>query len=195
MAMPIIFSLLVFMKYLLANQESERLHFRLLEESDFEAWLPLFDEPTAASFLGMDASLSREELGKLWFKKVFHRYENDLGGMNVLIDKKTNLLVGQCGLLIQQVDGEERLEIGYSILPSYWGQGYATEAAITCKNFAFQANYWDALISIVHIDNIASARVAGKNGMQIEKTIPDFMGMPVNIFRIGKGEWEVGLEG
>jgi len=58
--------------------------------------------------------------------------------MNALIDKKTNLLVGQCGLLIQSVQNIERLEIGYSILPEYWYNGYASESAIKCKNYAFE---------------------------------------------------------
>jgi RimJ/RimL family protein N-acetyltransferase len=49
------------------------------------------------------------------------------------MDKKTNRLVGQCGLLIQNIDNIERLEIGYSILPEFWNQGFASESAMKCK--------------------------------------------------------------
>lgn len=176
------------MKYILLNQQSDRLHYRPLLQSDFDAWLPLFDTIEAKIFLGLSPTLSPHELCKFWFTKVFHRYENDLGGMNVLIDKESNQMVGQCGLLIQQIDGEERLEIGYSILPAYWGKGYASEAALKCKNYAFEHNFWDSLISIVDIDNIASEKVARKNGMTIEKTLNDYQGMKVNIFSISKEE-------
>jgi RimJ/RimL family protein N-acetyltransferase len=174
------------MKYILENQQSTRLFYRLITPSDFDAWLPLFDTQEAYSFLGLDASKSPHELCEFWFKKLFHRYENDLGGMNALIDKASNQFIGQCGLLVQQVDGEERLEIGYSILPAFWGKGYASEAAAKCKAYAFAHEFSESLISIVHVDNIASEMVARKNGMSLEKTLDDYKGMPVNVFSIRK---------
>jgi [ribosomal protein S5]-alanine N-acetyltransferase len=177
------------MKYLLTNQETGRLKFRLLQESDFELWLPLFYGENVALFLGMDTRMSASELCKFWFDKVFHRYENDLGGMNVLIDKKSNRLVGQCGLLIQTVEEEEKLEIGYSVLPEFCNMGYATEAAQKCKDFAFKEAFAESLISIVHIDNISSEMVAVKNGMTVGNRVASFNGMPVKIYGINRGEW------
>lgn len=172
------------MKYLLTNQETERLNFRLLNEDDFDEWVHLFKADNLAKFLKLDAQLSDVELCKLWFEKAFHRYDNDLGGMNVLVDKKSNRMVGQCGLLIQTIEDIERMEVGYSILPEFWGKGYASEAAIKCKNFAFENNFSESLISMVHIENIGSEKVALRNGMQLEKELDSF-----NIFRIDKSIW------
>jgi ribosomal-protein-alanine N-acetyltransferase len=104
--------------------------------------------------------------------------------MNVLIDKATNRMVGQCGLLIQTIENAERLEIGYSILPEFWKQGFAIEAATKCKNYAFENNIADSLISMIHIDNLDSEKVALKNGMTFEKKVNSF-----NIFRIDKENW------
>ena len=177
------------MKYNLQGQETERLTFRLLEKNDFNRWLNLFSGENVARFLGMDTTLSPKELCQLWFDKSFNRYKNDLGVMNVLVDKKTNLLVGQCGLLIQTIEAEDRLEIGYSILPEFWNQGFASEAAQKCKNFAFENNFSDSLISMVHVDNIGSEKVALKNGMKLEKYIENYKGSPVNIFSIDKTNW------
>nr|WP_082422405.1 GNAT family N-acetyltransferase [Aquimarina longa] len=129
-------------------------------------------------------NLSDKELCKIWFDKVFYRYENNLGGINVLIDKKTNKLVGQCGLLVQTVKNYKRLEIGYSILLEFWNQGFASESAIRCKNFAFENNFENSLISMVHIDNIGSEKGALKNGMIFENKIESF-----NIFSIDKTHW------
>jgi len=171
------------MKYLLTGQETERLKFRLLKPEDFNSWVDLFKTNNVAEYLQLDPKLSESELCKIWFDKAFYRYENDLGGLNALIDKKTNRLVGQCGLLIQNIENIERLEIGYSILPEFWNQGYASEAAIKCKNYAFENNFADSLISMIHIDNLSSEKVALKNGMTFEKRLNSF-----NIFRIDKEE-------
>jgi ribosomal-protein-alanine N-acetyltransferase len=174
------------MRYLLTGEETKRLRFRLLEESDFDAWLPLFSTPEAIQFLGLAGIPTPEKRCRKWFETVQNRYENNLGGMNVLIDKQTETLIGQCGLLVQEVDGIRELEIGYSVLPCFWGNGYATEAARKCKEFAFANQFSGSLISIVHIQNIRSVHVAQKNGMILDKqTI--FKDMPVNIFRINSG--------
>ncbi len=172
------------MKYLLTGQETERLKFRLLKPKDFDLWIDLFKVKNIPKYLDLDSKLSASELCKIWFDKAFHRYENDLGGMNVLIDKKTNRLIGQCGLLIQNIENVERLEIGYSILPEFWNLGFASESAIKCKNYAFKNQLADSLISMIHIDNLNSEKVALKNGMAFEKRIDSF-----NIFRIDKENW------
>ncbi|SDK82685.1 Protein N-acetyltransferase, RimJ/RimL family [Salinimicrobium catena] len=177
------------MKYLLEGEETERLKFRLLEEGDFRDWAPLFRIENVAEFLALDSSLSENELCALWFEKIFHRYENDLGGMNVLIDKQTGRLVGQCGLLVQSVEEVQRLEIGYSILPEFWGIGYASEAAQKCKDYAFSNDLANSLISMVHVDNIRSEKVARKNGMSLERTLENYKGTRANIFSINKNEW------
>ena len=178
------------MKYSLEGKETERLKFRLLKLEDFNDWINLFKGKNVAKFLGMDTNLSEKEMCEIWFKKTFNRYENDLGVMNALIDKKTNLLVGKCGLLIQSIQNIERLEIGYSILPEYWGKGYASESAVKCKNYAFENNLSDSLISMVHVENIGSEKVALKNGMILEQTIDSYKGSPMNIFRIDKNNWK-----
>ncbi len=174
------------MKYLLNKQQTQRLSFRLLTPEDFQSWLPLFTGDNVAKFLGLDTTLNKEQLCELWFERVFERYKNDMGGMNVLIDRKSNQLIGQCGLLEQTVEEQQLLEIGYSILPQFWNKGYATESAKKCRDFAFENNFAQSLISIVHVDNIASEKVALNNGMSLEKTIDSYKGNPVKIFRINQ---------
>ncbi|MDG5491912.1 GNAT family N-acetyltransferase [Psychroserpens sp. SPM9] len=172
------------MSYLLTGEETKRLHFRIVSKDDFESWMPLFKEENVAKFLGMPEGLTQVEQCEFWFDKVFHRYENKLGGMNALIDKHSGAFIGQCGLLIQTVEDEERLEIGYSILPEYWGKGYAQEAAIHCKEFCFKHKLYDNLISMMHVDNIGSEIVAIKNGMTFEKQVDEF-----KVFSITRSTW------
>lgn len=177
------------MKYLLEGQCSKRLDFRLLCEDDFEWWKALFERKEVARFLGLDPNNSAQELCEKWFAKAFDRYANDTGGMNVLVDRELGLPVGQCGLLLQEVEGEERMEVGYSLHPDHWGQGYATEAAMKCRDFAFENNFRENLISQVHIENTPSAHVARRNGMTWEKRVKLDGGLTLNIFSIYRSQW------
>jgi RimJ/RimL family protein N-acetyltransferase len=105
--------------------------------------------------------------------------------MNALVDKQTGEFVGQCGLLIQTIDDIEELEIGYSIMPSYRGKGFASEAASRCKEFAFENDYTTSLISVIVPENLDSIKVAMNNGMKLSKTTIS-NGDLVNIYRVNK---------
>jgi len=176
------------LKYSLEGQESERLLFRRITDKDFDTWLEFCKYPDSLKYIFSQQQHANEdpvERCKIWFERVFYRYENGLGGMNALINKNTNEFVGQCGLLIQTIDNLEELEIGYSLMPHHRGKGYATEAAKKCKLFAFENTIYNSLISTIHIHNEASSKVAIANGMKLEKTTVS-EGEPVHIYRVFK---------
>jgi len=176
------------MKFLLHNEQSDRLIFRKITLSDFDNWLEFFKDPTSFQHWNTVIENPSAECEN-WYKKQFHRYENDLGGMNALIEKETGRLIGHCGLLVQSVGDITELEIGYSLLSSGRNKGYATEAALKCMNVAFGNNYANSLISIISLTNTPSANVALKNGMNAEKqTI--YHDNVVTIFRIDKTKWQ-----
>lgn len=180
------------MKYLLPNQETERLTFRLLKESDFEEWLPLFARPEVGTYLSMNKNFNQQQRCEKWFEKAFTRYKEQTGGMNVLSHKETGKMIGQAGLLVQDVGDTKQLEVGYSILPQYWQQGYASEAAQFIKTIGFEKGYdkdfGNALISVIHKDNIGSQKVAIRNAMTVYGPYPvkkDFI-----IYKQTREEWE-----
>jgi len=106
-----------------------------------------------------------------------------------VILQTTERLIGFCGFFGQNVDGVERIEIGYRFHPDYWGQGIATEAARAVRDHAFQVLKLDHVISLVHPDNIASRRVAEKNGMMVEKETT-FRGFPTIVYSMNRGEFD-----
>ena len=172
------------MKFLLENQQTERLYFRKIKESDFNDWLAFHKNPLTSLYWVSEKEFPEKECEK-WYQYQFYRYENDKGGMNALIEKESGRLIGHCGLLVQIVDGIPELEIAYSLLPEFWNKGYAIEAAMKCRDFAFANNFSDSLISIISLTNIPSEKVALKNGMHIDKrTI--YSNNEVNIFRVNK---------
>lgn len=85
------------------------------------------------------------------------------------IHKAENKFIGRCGLIPQLVDGQEEVEVGYLLAKEYWGKGLATEAAIAIRNYGFSKLNFNRLISLIDPGNIASQKVALKNGMTYEK--------------------------
>jgi ribosomal-protein-alanine N-acetyltransferase len=85
------------------------------------------------------------------------------------------------------VDGAEEIEIGYRLDPKYWGLGLATEAARAVRDHAFSDLKLDHVISLIHPENVASRRVAEKNGMVVEKETV-FRGFPTIVFGIRRAE-------
>lgn len=167
---------------ILDGVKSQRLRFRKLVESDFEALLPFFRHKEAMHFFGYDVS-DAETNCRYWIETIHNRYA-DNNGLMALEHKETGELIGLCGLLKQTVDGIEEIEIGYHIIPHYWGQGYAPEAAIKCNEEGFAMGI-PSIISIIALGNEKSVRVAQKNGMVLEKQTT-FREKPVNIYRVYK---------
>jgi RimJ/RimL family protein N-acetyltransferase len=155
------------MKYVLDNISSERLLFRKISPEDFDLWLPFYeDKNTSKYWLGIPKNpikACRDD-----FDRTFFRYQNNLGGKVALIHKETKELVGLCGLLVQEINQKQEIEIAYSLLPKFWGFGYATEAAQQCKQYASANNLATSLVSIISVANLPSQKVALNNGMQID---------------------------
>lgn len=170
------------MNYLMHGESSERLLFRKLTEADFDLWLPFHKDQRTSQFW---SGLSENPIDACHvdFNRTFYRYEHNLGGKLALIEKKSNHFVGLCGLLVQEVDAKTELEIAYSLLPKYWHHGFATEAAQKCKIYAIANALADSLISIIHIDNRPSQKVALNMGMKIDKKTV-YHTNPVYIYRI-----------
>jgi [ribosomal protein S5]-alanine N-acetyltransferase len=171
----------------LLNLSSSRLKYRKLNENDVDLWMEFFQSDKALEFLPYENN-NRVQC-KAWLDKQINvRYTVDELGLYAVVEKDSSSLIGQCGLLWQEVDGVKELEIGYHLIPRFWRKGYATEATQTFKNFAFKNKLADSLISVIHINNFNSQKVAERNGMSREKeTI--FWNMPVFVYRIKKEEW------
>src|ERR1700740_2300801 len=78
-------------------------------------------------------------------------------------------MIGDCGITLQEVDGEHLREIGYHLRRDLWGQGLATEAARACRDYGFGELKADTLISLIRPENLPSRRVAERNSMKVWK--------------------------
>jgi [ribosomal protein S5]-alanine N-acetyltransferase len=105
-----------------------------------------------------------------------------------VIFRSNNELIGYCGFLHWHLDGADEIEIGYRLDPDYWNLGLASEAAQAVRDHAFHDLTLSKVISLIHPDNIASRRVAEKNGMKIERETV-FRGFPTLVFAITREQW------
>jgi RimJ/RimL family protein N-acetyltransferase len=101
--------------------------------------------------------------------------------------RETGEVIGDCGFMLQDIDGEKELEIGYHTRRDHWGRGLATEAARACRDHGFTRLCRERIISLIRPENTPSQRVALKNGMRIWKDV-DFRGMPHHVFAIFKDD-------
>lgn len=81
----------------------------------------------------------------------------------------------------QQIDGKEEIEIGYWLLPQYWGKGYAKEAA-AFRDYGFQALRMNKLISLINRTTRLNL-CCQKTGLSYEKTT-SFHGIDVLVYSI-----------
>jgi len=171
------------------NLTSDRLITRKLTKDDVGIWTTFFEDKDCAHFfptMGLPNAKARAEY---WIEKQLARYEENRFGLQALIHKQSGEFIGQCGLLLQEVDNEPVLEIGYSLLKPHWHKGYATEAATLFKDYAFETGFSNELVSIINTKNISSQKVAAQNGMTNLKQTR-FWDMDVFIFGISKTEWK-----
>ena len=142
--------------------ETERLYLRGMNQGDFHSLCRILqDNDTMYAYEGAFSDAEVQE----WLDRQISRYQKWNFGLWAVILKETDEMIGQCGLTMQPWKEDEVLEIGYLFERQYWHKGYATEAAIACKKYAFEKLDADEVCSIIRDSNIASQKVALRNGM------------------------------
>ena len=169
------------MKFYLTEKESKRLVFKPLSHLYDSDWARFLSNPTN-TFYYPKIPLTNPERSDLWIQSQLDRYKEGTYGMCAVHLKSSGEFIGQAGALIQQVDGKREIEVGYHFFEEFTGNGYATEAAVHLKEWAFKNNDCDSIISIIREDNIPSQKVALRHGLKEDfRTI--WKDMPVIIFR------------
>jgi RimJ/RimL family protein N-acetyltransferase len=165
--------------------KTRRLHLREMTLDDLDDLHSIFSDPIAMRYYPKPFS---RKMTTEWIKWNLRNYEKYGFGLWAVIHKEANLFIGDCGLTIQKVDSVEEIEIGYHIKRSYWGRGLATEAAIACRNYAFDILKRSRVISWMNPENIASIRVAEKVGMHLEKETSDNSGQAAVVYSTVPGD-------
>lgn len=144
--------------------ETERLILRKMDNGDYSALCKILqDEDVMYAY---EHAFSDDEVDE-WLKKQLVRYETDGIGLWAVVLKENGEVIGQCGLTKQLWWGENVVEVGYLFIKDFWHKGYATEAAVACKDYAFNRLGEKRVYSIIRDLNLPSRRVALRNGMKV----------------------------
>ncbi len=132
-----------------------------------------------------EGPFSEEEVRE-WFNRQKRRYAKEGFGLWAVLRKADETFIGQCGITMQPYRERQVPEIGYLLHHACWHMGYATEAATACKRLAFGPMGMERIYSFIRDTNLASQRVALRNGMRHTDTVAKhFRGleMPHFVFR------------
>lgn len=168
--------------------QTPRLVLRELTDDDHAALFEMYQDPRMNRFIGGPPP-PREEYWRRVRETWPAYYARHGFGLWATVRREDGRLMGRCGLLSQEVEGERHVEVAYALAPEFWGRGYATEAALASRDHAFRTLEVPHVISLILADNTPSIRVAGRNGMTFWKTA-DFRGWHVRVYRITRAEWE-----
>lgn len=143
-----------------------RLKLRYLREDDLPSLHQILADPVTMRFWPAPFTL---EGTAGWIERNIERYKKERFGRCAVIHAETGELIGDCGIVRIEVDGNLENDLGYIIAKEHWGQGYATEAAGACRDYGFDVLGLQRLTANMPVSHAASRRVAEKLGMALER--------------------------
>jgi RimJ/RimL family protein N-acetyltransferase len=154
--------------------ETKRLLLRKPVLEDSQPALALITDPVAMEFLGgvhPEAASDPEFVVGRWMG----RWDgNDCGPFSI-VRREDGRWLGRTGVLVWDVrtwthttfaDAGEfaQPELGWALAREHWGQGYATEAAVAVREWAYTDRGFERLVSLIQETNVRSQRVAERLG-------------------------------
>ncbi len=146
--------------------ETARLVLREWRDEDLEAYAAMNADPDVRTYMFPGRPLSRaeseEEIARMmdqWHRLGFGHWAVEL--------RETGELIGRTGIK-HHTDWEpdpRNTEVGWLYARAAWGRGFATEGAIEAVRFCLEDVGSHEVISIAHIENLASHRVMKKAGL------------------------------
>lgn len=146
--------------------ETPRLYLRKIQYDDFSRICLILQN--ADVMYAWEHTFSDEEVLN-WISENITRYERDGFSYWAVIHKQKNILIGLSGLLLEKVDEENYVGVGYIFNKEYWHKGYAIESAQASIDYAFNKLNISEVTAQIRPENLSSRKVAEKIGMVAKK--------------------------
>ena len=159
--------------------ETDRLVLRQPRREDADEFEAIWGDPETARFVG--GVKSRPEVEAM-IERMTRHWEGYGVGLFTLERKEDGRALGRVGFLVwdperwvngfrEQLEQPYETEIGWTVAREHWNRGYATEAALACRDWALGELGLRRLISLIARDNAASIRVSEKIGESFEREV------------------------
>lgn len=145
---------------MIPHLETDRLILRAMRAEDFEAWASFCADPEVVRYLWGEPQ-PRSDAWRAMAMTLGHWALRGYG-MWAVERKSDGAFMGRVGML--NPEGWPGLEVGWTLGRTFWGQGYATEAALASMRYAFLTQPVDRIISCIDPENKASQAVALRVG-------------------------------
>jgi RimJ/RimL family protein N-acetyltransferase len=166
--------------------QTERLVLRKPRAEDAPGLLEAFADPEAMRYIG-DGSTTDLAGSEQAIDRWLARW--DAWGIGMFVVERTEdaRVLGRTGFLrwdpaTWEIGGSET-EIGWGLAREHWGGGYATEAALALRDWAFGERGLTRLISLIQPENLPSIRVAEKLGERYEREV-EVRGNPTSVYSL-----------
>ena len=150
--------------------ETDRLFLREMNMDDFDA---LYQVLADSEIMQHYPYTFDEKRVRDWIERNMNRYLKDGFGLWAVCLKDTGEMIGDCGLTLQNIEGEMLPEIGYHIRRDKQHNGYAKEAAKGVLEWAKENTDYPALYSYCKYTNLPSIKTAEAIGMKFDREYPD----------------------
>ena len=170
----------------LPSIETERLILRVYAPEDLDARHAIRNDPDVYQYFPpYYTPPTKEKVGEAIALSV-RRWREEGFGEFAVIERSSGELIGYCGL--KRLDETEEIEIYYGFPKTFWGKGYATEAARAVLKFAFDEANLPRVVGVTNPKNTASQRVLQKIGLKFQGQIT-FYQMDCSYFSISGEEF------
>lgn len=166
--------------------ETQRLILREMRDDDFEKLYEIFSDAETMKYYPHTFDEAKVRQWIEWNKQYYERY--DMGLLAVTL-KESSEVIGDCGVTMQNINGHSLPEIGYHINQNFWYHGYAKEAAIACRDWAFKNKNFDFVCSYMKYSNVASIATAKSIGMTFYQQYPDEKNGITVVYSITRERW------
>ncbi|HLY85676.1 MAG TPA: GNAT family N-acetyltransferase [Gaiellaceae bacterium] len=153
---------------------TERLLLRKPSLEDAADLAVAYADPEVMRFIGDGSTATLAEL-EAGIEQWLERWESWGVSLCSLERREDGRVLGRAGFLrwdpeTWQVGGDET-EIGWLLAREHWGRGYAAEAALALRDWAFDDRGLRRLISLIEPENVRSIRVAERLGERYERDV------------------------
>lgn len=144
--------------------ETARLRLEPIDDHHFDAVLAMNADPVVMRYITGAAQTPDE--ARAMIVRIKARWAEWGYGWWALIERDSGQLVGMACLQHFAGDASSQHEIGWRLVQSAWGRGYASEAAQAIVAHAFSVVQAPLVAAVAHPDNAASQKVMRRLGMR-----------------------------